>query len=74
MKEKNGGQALNPHQKQTHTLKSKTEEQGPGRFNLDATPLGGRKRRTSIEKEIIRGGETPLNGYEVIRVEATVVL
>lgn len=41
-------------------------KQGAGRFNLDAIPLGGGKRRTSIEKEIIRRGETPLNGYEVL--------
>lgn len=33
---------------------SQTEKQGVGRFNLDAIPLGGGKRRTSIEKEIIR--------------------
>lgn len=42
-------------------------KQGAGRFNLDATPLGGGKRRTSIEKEITRRGETLLNGYEVLR-------
>lgn len=41
---------------------------------MDATPLGGGKRRTSIEKEIIQRGETLLNGYEVLRVEAAVVL
>lgn len=42
-------------------------KQGAGRFNLDAIPLGGGKRRTSIEKEITRRGETQLNGYEVLR-------
>ncbi|MED6252128.1 hypothetical protein ATANTOWER_007335, partial [Ataeniobius toweri] len=41
------------------------ENRERGRFNSDAIPLSGGKRRTSVE----RGRETPPNGYEVLSGE-----